>query len=355
MMKLLPCLQYQFLFLNSLVLWVLPLLFHSDHLEILISAFTLPIPISSTQIIMSYRLNFCNIFKTWPLNSIAMTSTLISILHCIIAISFPTVYPGSLCHIYPENFTVIAFLEHNPNHRDTLFKNQTLEFPLWHSGLGIWLQWLGSLWRLGSWWIPCWHRSQLRHRFISWLGNLFMPWCAQKNTASPATHTHTHTHTHLSICLPHVLFFRGCRITESEGRLGECIALDRSYSTANQPHCFCSSPSLSKVSAHQPILFTIIVFMSLLGSETTISSSVSGLLQSSGAFSHGSCYVVLCQFSAFLWHFPLKLFWPSLLGSHTAVLTALDLAWASKPSTLPLHTHTHTHTHTHRLLSQEVF
>lgn len=44
-------------------------------------------------IIMSYRLDFCNIFKTRPLNLIATAPALVSILHCVTAITLPAVYP----------------------------------------------------------------------------------------------------------------------------------------------------------------------------------------------------------------------------------------------------------------------
>lgn len=77
-------------------------------------------------VIMSYRFDCCNIFRTGLLNSIVIPSTLVSIPQRLTAVSLPTVYPTSFSLKSIQNaFVIIVSLEHSADPITILFKNQT--------------------------------------------------------------------------------------------------------------------------------------------------------------------------------------------------------------------------------------
>lgn len=77
-------------------------------------------------VIMSYRFDCCNIFRTGLLNSIVIPSTLVSIPQRLTAVSLPTVYPTSFSLKSIQNaFVIVVSLEHSADPITILFKNQT--------------------------------------------------------------------------------------------------------------------------------------------------------------------------------------------------------------------------------------
>ena len=95
------------------------------------------------------------------------------------------------------------------------------EFPLWHSGLRIWLQWLGLLQRccfnprvqlsgLRIWSLPqLWGRSQLQLRCWSWSGNFPMLWVQpfkKKKKKTPVFSSYSKGKPQISLSLVHFFY-----------------------------------------------------------------------------------------------------------------------------------------------------